>query len=241
MHRDLPIAESHEPLLPIPSGKFSRFEPHPYQALGAPYGQASPWRLRQGVLLALEQAQAELANRHPGWRLKLFDAWRPLAVQAFMVWREFAQQAAIQGLSLDGMDSPQALQQHSPEIYARLAGAVFEFWSLPDEDPHHPPPHTTGAAVDLTLADAAGNEVPMGSPIDEVSPRSWPDHFASAREPEARVFHAHRECLFSVMASAGFCRHPNEWWHFSLGDQMWAWQRGEGSARYGRWHEATKI
>jgi D-alanyl-D-alanine dipeptidase len=42
------------------------------------------------------------------------------------------------------------------------------------------------------------------------------------------------------MESAGFLRHPGEWWHFSLGDQLWAWlynQRNPESsmiARYGR-------
>jgi D-alanyl-D-alanine dipeptidase len=25
------------------------------------------------------------------------------------------------------------------------------------------------------------------------------------------------------MVNAGFQPHPNEWWHFCLGDQMWAW------------------
>ncbi|MCZ0900835.1 D-alanyl-D-alanine dipeptidase, partial [Microcoleus sp. HI-ES] len=39
----------------------------------------------------------------------------------------------------------------------------------------------------------------------------------------------------------GFQQHPNEWWHFCLGDQMWAWltnQNNSGSqliARYGRY------
>jgi D-alanyl-D-alanine dipeptidase len=36
------------------------------------------------------------------------------------------------------------------------------------------------------------------------------------------------------MAAAGFARHPNEWWHFSHGDQLWAWLRGEPQAHYGR-------
>jgi D-alanyl-D-alanine dipeptidase len=26
------------------------------------------------------------------------------------------------------------------------------------------------------------------------------------------------------MQAAGFRRHPFEWWHFSVGDQMWVWQ-----------------
>jgi D-alanyl-D-alanine dipeptidase len=25
------------------------------------------------------------------------------------------------------------------------------------------------------------------------------------------------------MVSAGFQQHPNEWWHFSYGDQMWCY------------------
>jgi D-alanyl-D-alanine dipeptidase len=40
------------------------------------------------------------------------------------------------------------------------------------------------------------------------------------------------------MATAGFKRHLNEWWHFSYGDQIWAWlmtQEGERTvAKYGR-------
>ena len=37
------------------------------------------------------------------------------------------------------------------------------------------------------------------------------------------------------METAGFAQHPNEWWHFSLGDQLWAWRTGGQTARYGRW------
>jgi D-alanyl-D-alanine dipeptidase len=29
-------------------------------------------------------------------------------------------------------------------------------------------------------------------------------------------------------------RHPNEWWHFSHGDQLWAWRSGRAAALYGR-------
>jgi D-alanyl-D-alanine dipeptidase len=60
----------------------------------------------------------------------------------------------------------------------------------------------------------------MGSPIDENSDRSNPDYFVE-RNP---AVHANRELLREVMQAAGFRRHPFEWWHFSLGDQMWVWQ-----------------
>ncbi|MFZ9739796.1 MAG: M15 family metallopeptidase, partial [Prochlorotrichaceae cyanobacterium] len=31
--------------------------------------------------------------------------------------------------------------------------------------------------------------------------------------------------LRQVMTTAGFANHPKEWWHFSYGDQLWAWLR----------------
>jgi D-alanyl-D-alanine dipeptidase len=38
--------------------------------------------------------------------------------------------------------------------------------------------------------------------------------------------------LAEVMATAGFQQHPNEWWHFSLGDQLWAWQLNQQQSRH---------
>lgn len=233
-YHDIPIDECGEALLPIPAQGFACVTPHPYAVLGASYATGSPWRLRQGVLAALRQAQAELERRQPGWRLQLFDAWRPLAVQEFMVWREFQTQARLAGVTLVDCTNLADLQARRSETYAQLASRVFEFWSLPDTDPQRPPPHSTGAAVDLTLLDAAGQAVAMGSPIDEVNIRSYPAHYAQGQTEEERAFHAHRELLCAVMVSAGFSRHANEWWHFSLGDQMWAAAQGQPVARYGR-------
>ena len=80
----IPIADNGEPLLPLPA-ELQRLEPHPYVAVGAPYGeQGSPFRLRQGVIERLLSAQSHLQQRHPHWRLAVFDAWRPLEVQRFM-------------------------------------------------------------------------------------------------------------------------------------------------------------
>lgn len=227
------IADCADPLVAIPAAPFAFTAPHPYVALGAPYAGKSPWMLRRRVLDALLQAQDALASRRPGWRLKLFDAWRPVAVQAFMVWREFRLQAEAAGRSLDGCRDPAELQARDPALYARLAATVFMFWSMPSDDPLTPPPHSTGAALDLTLQDAAGREVDMGCPIDEMTERAWPDHYAGAVEPQMQAFHENRLLLHEVMTAAGFDRHGNEWWHFSLGDQMWAWARGEAEAIYG--------
>lgn len=233
-YRAVPIEECGDPLVAIPAAAFSFTQPHPYVVLDAPYGGSSPWMLRQRVLAALLQAQDELDVCRPGWRLKLFDAYRPVPVQAFMVWREFGRQAGLAGRSLASYGSPGELQGGDPHLYGILAARVFEFWGVPSDDPRTPPPHSTGAAVDLTLQDAAGREVDMGGAIDETSERSYPGHYAQAASPQMRAFHENRTLLAKAMAAAGFCRHGNEWWHFSLGDQMWAWSQGKPCAIYGR-------
>jgi len=227
------IIDCGEALVAIPANVFSFTAPHPYVAVGAPYGETSPWMLRQGVLAALVAAQSNLAARRPGWTLKLFDAYRPVAVQSFMVWQEFLAQARRAGVSLAGYAAPQALHARQPELHDRLAATVYEFWALPSNDPATPPSHSTGAAIDLTLQDEEGRAIDMGCPIDETTERAYPDHYAAAGHPAEKAFHVHRALLNEVMTAAGFRRHPNEWWHFSLGDQMWAWMNAT-TARYGR-------
>lgn len=233
-YQAIPIEECHDPLVDIPVQPFAFTQPHPYAALEAPYGGTSPWMLRQGVISALLKAHDELDTRRSGWRLKLFDAYRPVPVQAFMVWREFRLQAERAGCSLFSCRDPAELKERDPELYGVLATRVFEFWGVPSDDPRTPPPHSTGAAVDLTLQDASGQEVDMGGEIDETTERSYPDHYVNAASPSMRAFHENRVLLNAVMTVAGFSRHGNEWWHFSLGDQMWAWAQGASAAIYGR-------
>lgn len=207
----IPIQDCGEPLAPIPLEQFAVELPHPYQKLGAPYGDASPYFLRQSVIHALIEAQAQLQQQHPRWRLQIFDAYRPVPVQEFMVNHTFAQILQQQKIQ------PKTLSDEQRQI---IWQQVYQMWAPPTPNPMTPPPHSTGAAVDLTLVDAAGTPVDMGSDIDELSPRSHPDYYASQSD---KPYHVHRQLLRDVMYSAGFRRHPVEWWHFSLGDQMWAW------------------
>lgn len=229
----IPIAEVAEPLVDLPSALW-RMEPHPYAALGAPYGEgASPFRLRQGVVERLLQAQVSLQQQQPHWRLAIFDAWRPLAVQRFMVEHATAEECAARGIS------PLLPSRERDAVVAE----VGRFWAPPSEDPATPPPHSTGAAVDLTLADQHAGLLDLGSPIDAIGAVSEPDHYrqvadqapdASERD-RALAFDGRRRLLRQVMEAVGFAQHPNEWWHFSWGDQLWAWRTGVGQACYGRW------
>ena len=42
-------------------------------------------------------------------------------------------------------------------------------------------------------------------------------------------YHKNRQILWQVMTKAGFRRHPQEWWHFSYGDQLWAWLENQSN------------
>ncbi len=220
-YHSVPIVECHEPLYLIPQGILLT-QPHPYQVLGAPYGKASPFCLRQGVLEALLKAQEELRQKYPHLQLKVFDAYRPIAVQQFMVDHTFQQLLKEQGYSEAHLS---AIEREAIMV------EVLKFWAIPSDDPATPPPHSTGAAIDLTIANYYGQELDMGSPIDEISERSYPDYFRhSVTNFQA---HHHRHLLKTVMLNQGFAQHPHEWWHFSLGDQLWAWQTGAPEAKYG--------
>jgi D-alanyl-D-alanine dipeptidase len=224
----IPIDDNGELLTALPPPLW-RIEPHPYQALGAPYGQlGSPFRLRQGVLQRLLQAEARLQLQQPQWRLAIFDAWRPVAVQQFMVDHAIAAECRQRGVD-PCQPSPSRDQ---------VVAAVGRFWAPPSVDPATPPPHSTGAAVDLTLAKAGGQLLEMGGAIDAIGAVSEPDHHAAAasRDPdgEAGLWHGRRQLLRQVMEGTGFAQHPNEWWHFSHGDQLWAWRLGQARAIYGR-------
>ena len=235
-YQKIPIEECGEPLVKIPLELFARESPHPYQKLGAPYHLYrgnSPYFLREKVLDSLILAQTKLQEKHPDWRILIFDAYRPVAVQQFMVDFAFNEALKAEGLTADSPSLTAEKQQEILEL-------VHQFWALPSLDKATPPPHSTGAAVDVTLVNSEEKEVNMGSPIDELSPRSYPNNFANSQEPIEREYHQNRQLLAEVMLGAGFRQHLNEWWHFSLGDQMWAWLRnkenGENKvvAKYGR-------
>jgi D-alanyl-D-alanine dipeptidase len=230
-YQTIPIQDCGESLVPIPRKSFKIVNPHPYVKLGANYAGKSPYFLRQSVLNALVTAQNYLQQDYPHWQIQVFDAYRPISVQQFMVDYTFASVVEKQGLNQKNLSSQQRQQ---------IWKQVYELWAVPSDNPLTPPPHSTGAAVDITLVDHTGKVMDMGGEIDELSLRSYPNYYANSSEPLAQKYHQQRELLEQIMKAAGFLRHPGEWWHFSLGDQMWAWQYNQQYptqpviARYGR-------
>ncbi len=98
----------------------------------------------------------------------------------------------------------------------RPAEAQWRLWeTLPDPqfiaDPRQGSHHSRGVALDLTLADADGSPLAMGTGFDDMSARSH--HGRTDLSPEAQ---RHRALLLGVMVGAGWLPYPYEWWHYQL-------------------------
>lgn len=139
---------------------------------------------------ALKSAASELFVQ--GYRLKIFDAYRPAtAVKHFVLWG-----IEDTDIRMKPYFYPDLEKQ---ELFAK--GYVAKMSS-----------HSRGSAVDLTLLDMkTGKEVDMGSPFDMFSEISHPDFKGITDEQ-----YENRMRLQKVMVRNGFEPIDCEWWHFKL-------------------------
>jgi D-alanyl-D-alanine dipeptidase len=90
------------------------------------------------------------------------------------------------------------------------------------------PPHVCGAAVDIDVKDIATDQLlDFGSKLNDDTEDSflwYPD--LTQKQKNNRLM------LLTVMLDAGLASCMPEWWHFSYGDQVWAWFYGEEDSLY---------
>ena len=151
------------------------------------------------ALITVEAARAlkAVANEMnvQGYRLKIFDAYRPLcAVKHFVLW---------------GIEDTDIRMK--PYFYPELQKQeLFSKGYVASKSSH-----SRGSTVDLTLLDmATGKELDMGSPFDLFSEVSHPDCHTITEEQ-----YANRMILRSSMLRNGFEPIDCEWWHFTLKDE----------------------
>lgn len=94
-----------------------------------------------------------------------------------------------------------------------------KFWAIMPDDRYVANPakgsrHNRGAAVDLTIVDAKGNELLMPTPYDDFTEKAHRDY--QNLPPEAI---RNRALLETVMQKHGFDGLSTEWWHFD--DKDW--------------------
>ena len=130
-----------------------------------------------------------------GFRLKVFDAYRPArAVRHFVLW------------GIEDLD-----QRMKPFFYPDLEKqALFQLGYVASRSSH-----SRGSTIDLTLLDmSSGKELDMGSPFDYFSERSHPD----CRDVTDEQYE-NRMRLQKLMTDNGFLPIDCEWWHFTLADE----------------------
>ena len=139
---------------------------------------------------ALKSVSSELIVQ--GYRLKVFDAYRPAcAVKHFVLWGIEDQDIRMKPYFYPALEKQ--------ELFAK--GYIAKQSS-----------HSRGSAVDLTLLDMrTGKELDMGSPFDLFSEVSHPD----CKDITAEQYE-NRMRLRRVMLRSGFRPIDCEWWHFSL-------------------------
>lgn len=93
-------------------------------------------------------------------------------------------------------------------------------------------PHSTGGAVDLTLADEFGVPLNMGTEFNAEPIETHNATYTAAYNISSDAL-KNRQVLMSVMSKVGFVNYPTEWWHWSYGDKYWAHQSGSAVAIYG--------
>ena len=142
---------------------------------------------------ALKRASDEVVSK--GYRLKIFDAYRPqTAVNHFIRW---AQQ----------VDDTRMKEYFYPDVDKSL---LFELGFICAKSSH-----SRGSTVDLTLFDMqSGREVDMGGTFDWFGDLSYPDYQGITEAQKEN-----RKILRDAMLCAGFKPFDTEWWHFTLSDE----------------------
>ncbi|MGA8614251.1 MAG: M15 family metallopeptidase [Xanthobacteraceae bacterium] len=138
---------------------------------------------------ALADVARDLSSR--GLVIKAFDCYRPTrAVANFVRWAR------------DLKD-----QKMKAEFYPNVdKRTLFRDGYIATQSGH-----SRGSTIDLTLAQADGQELDMGTPFDFFSPKSW-----TADPSVSAEAHKNRMLLAAAMRRRGFRGYDKEWWHFTL-------------------------
>ena len=142
---------------------------------------------------ALKKAADEL--RKKGYRIKIFDAYRPDdAVQHFRRW-------------VGDLNDQKMKEEFYPNIEKEL---LFKEGYISSRSKH-----CHGSTVDMTICDTTGVEIDMGGHFDFFSETSHSNYTDSLTDAQIK----NRQILKNAMENNGFKVAGTEWWHFSLVDE----------------------
>lgn len=142
-----------------------------------------------------------------GIKLRIWDAWRPFALQEEL-YKKYS----------DDIIKKFDLGNKPKELRDKI---ITGYISYPQKDKNFPAVHTSGGAVDVTLVDKNGNELKMGTDFDAFCEQTTTNYYENTDEDI--VVRNNRRMLYNCMTSAGFTSIPSEWWHYDFGDRFWSY------------------
>lgn len=172
--------------------------------------------LRENVIVKIEKALDLLPKN---MELVIWDGWRSISTQKAL-FNKFKTQIASQ--------TPDLTEEELLKI-------TSVYVSLPSLDPLKPSPHSTGGAIDLTVAYCGGKLLEMGTEFDEFTEKANTAYYelkGNAITDSELNYRNNRRLLYSIMLEVGFTNYPEEWWHFDYGNQFWACMTGSSHAQY---------
>lgn len=205
---NVPIIECEEPLVSLEKVNKTRF------CITAEYyrnnipGSVKECYLRESAVRLLSMAANEMPK---GWKFVVYDGWRPLKVQESIFKAYYNVLAA----------------KYPCKQASVLLALTKKYVSLPSDNRIKPSPHNTGGAIDLSIRDASGADLDMGSHFDDFSEHAMTRYFeyefkkGSISGKDHRRL-ANRRFLYHLLSSVGYTNYPEEWWHYDYGNQFWA-------------------
>ncbi len=150
------------------------------------------------------------------YNIKIFDAWRPFALQRELF--EKYTDDIIREFNLKD------LPKNEQDVF------ISKFVAMPVEG-ENAPAHTTGGAIDLVLTRSDGTDLEMGVGFDEFSDYTYSDSYEKIKEEgmtsKDREIQKNRRILYNCMVNAGFTNIPSEIWHYDFGNRNWAFYSGK--------------
>jgi D-alanyl-D-alanine dipeptidase len=207
----IPVVEHGDELVRvIADGRLSVAEAMPVPPAGGMAAAAA--RVHDLVRREVARRLALAAATLPGEvRLHLVEGYRPPEVQAALYEAHRLRLVA---------DLPQIDVPESHRLASRFVA------------PPSVAAHPSGAAVDVTLLDAGGRPLDMGTSLDATPEESNGACYFDAPGISA-LARDNRRLLAASLRAAGFVNYPTEWWHWSYGDRYWALVTWAAAARYG--------
>lgn len=175
-------------------------------------GTAQQMYIRQSVHERLNKILSHLA---PEYGLVIFDGFRSQKTQL----------ALFQKFYKEIKDENPYLTEYE------IIDKTKQFVAHPDEDMRFAiSPHNSGGAIDLAIYNTKTDAyLDFGCPFDDLTDLSKTDFFEQEYDAQYGIteeqwyaVRSNRRLLFNLFRNHGFVNYRAEWWHYDLGDCVWA-------------------